>query len=200
ESMKRVNESSRQMNEIVSIINDISDRINLLALNAAIEAARAGDAGRGFAVVADEIGKLADQTATSIKDITGLIGTNEKEIADGSAGVARAVDVIGTIIGDINRITKSVDAVSGNAGQQLDSYRRVRDYVGLVQNRSHEIMSAMSEQKAALDAVSQSLTSINRISQDNAGRIITMSESSKSLVVKINKLTEDINEYNREFA
>lgn len=200
ESMKRVNDSSRQMNEIVSIINDISDRINLLALNAAIEAARAGDAGRGFAVVADEIGKLADQTATSIKDITGLISTNEKEIADGSAGVARAVDVIGTIIGDINRITNSVDAVSGNAGQQLDSYRRVRDYVGLVQNRSHEIMSAMSEQKAALDAVSNSLTSINRISQDNAARIITMSESSKSLLTKIDKLAEDINAYNREFA
>ena len=100
ESMNRVNESSRQMNEIVSIINDISDRINLLALNAAIEAARAGDAGRGFAVVADEIGKLADQTATSIKDITGLIRTNEAEIADGSAGVARAVNVIGTIIGE----------------------------------------------------------------------------------------------------
>ena len=200
ESMKRVNESSRQMNEIVSIINDISDRINLLALNAAIEAARAGDAGRGFAVVADEIGKLADQTATSIKDITGLIGTNEREIADGSAGVARAVDVIGTIIGDINRITQSVDAVSGNAGQQLDSYRRVRDYVGMVQNRSHEIMSAMSEQKAALDVVSQSLSSINRISQDNAERIITMSRSSKSLLSKIDKLNEDISAYNREFA
>jgi methyl-accepting chemotaxis protein len=200
ESMKRVNESSRQMNEIVSIINDISDRINLLALNAAIEAARAGDAGRGFAVVADEIGKLADQTATSIKDITGLIGTNEREIADGSAGVARAVNVIGTIIGDINRITQSVEAVSGNAGQQLDSYRRVRDYVGMVQNRSHEIMSAMSEQKAALDAVSQSLSSINRISQDNAERIITMSRSSKSLLSKIDKLNEDISAYNREFA
>jgi methyl-accepting chemotaxis protein len=200
ESMNRVNESSRQMNDIVSIINDISDRINLLALNAAIEAARAGDAGRGFAVVADEIGKLADQTATSIKDITGLISTNEREIADGSAGVARAVSVIGTIIGDINRITQSVGAVSGNAGQQLDSYRRVRDYVGMVQNRSHEIMSAMSEQKSALDAVSQSLSSINRISQDNAERIITMSSSSKSLLAKIDKLNDDINAYNREFA
>ena len=61
-------------------------------------------------------------------------------------------------------------------------------------------MSAMSEQKAALDAVSQSLTSINRISQDNAVRIVTMSESSKSLLSKIDKLTEDINAYNREFA
>jgi methyl-accepting chemotaxis protein len=200
ESMNRVNDSSRQMNDIVSIINDISDRINLLALNAAIEAARAGDAGRGFAVVADEIGKLADQTATSIKDITGLIRTNESEIADGSAGVARAVNIIGTIIGDINRITQSVDAVSGNAGQQLESYRRVRDYVGMVQNRSHEIMSAMSEQKAALDVVSQSLSSINRISQDNAVRIITMSESSKNLLAKIDKLNEDISAYNREFS
>jgi len=200
ESMRRVNESSRQMNEIVSIINDISDRINLLALNAAIEAARAGDAGRGFAVVADEIGKLADQTASSIKDITALIKTNEAEIAGGSSGVGKAVEIIGGIIGSIRSVTESVDAVSGNADKQLVSYRKVRDYVGTVQDRSHQIMNAMQEQKGALAEVSSSLASINRLSQENAGGILAVSEASKKLLSMIDTLDEEIKSYEGKMA
>jgi methyl-accepting chemotaxis protein len=200
ESMRRVNESSRQMNEIVSIINDISDRINLLALNAAIEAARAGDAGRGFAVVADEIGKLADQTASSIKDITALIRANESEIAGGSSGVGKAVEIIGGIIGSIRSVTESVDAVSGNADKQLVSYRRVRDYVGTVQDRSRQIMNAMQEQKNALGDVSSSLASINRLSQENAEGILAVSEASKKLLSMIDTLDVEIKSYEGKMA
>ena len=72
-SIETIRSSSMEMTNIISIINDISDKINLLSLNASIEAARAGDWGRGFAVVADEIAKLADQTASSVKDIDLLI-------------------------------------------------------------------------------------------------------------------------------
>ena len=78
-SITNITESSQQVTDIISIIDDISDKINLLSLNAAIEAARAGEAGRGFAVVADEISKLADQTAASINDIDSLIRKNNNE-------------------------------------------------------------------------------------------------------------------------
>jgi methyl-accepting chemotaxis protein len=86
-SMINVSQSSNDMKNILNMISDISDHINLLSLNAAIEAARAGEAGRGFAVVADEVSKLADQTASSIKEIEKLINLNTTEIQSGFEAV-----------------------------------------------------------------------------------------------------------------
>ena len=102
------------MQNIVGIINDISDKINLLSLNAAIEAARAGDAGRGFAVVADEISKLADQTAHSIKEISDLIQENETEISRGTENVRASVEMISQIISGVNVISEFINSPSAH--------------------------------------------------------------------------------------
>ena len=83
--MKLIEESSKQMSEIVSVIRDIADNTSLLALNASIEAARAGDAGRGFAVVADSVSKLAERSATSSKEIEQLIIESNQRVHEGSS-------------------------------------------------------------------------------------------------------------------
>jgi methyl-accepting chemotaxis protein len=106
DGMKKIGASSGEMTGIVEIINSISDQINLLSLNAAIEAARAGDAGRGFAVVADAISKLADQTATSIKDIDGLIRANTEEIERGISNARTTIETISGIIEGVESINR----------------------------------------------------------------------------------------------
>jgi methyl-accepting chemotaxis protein len=163
--MGRISDSSHQMTTIISIINDISDRINLLSLNAAIEAARAGDAGRGFAVVADEISKLADSTASSVKDIGSLIKVNEVEIERGLASVSNVVDSISRITGGVSSMTGMVSRISDFMKKQVDTNRMVGEEANTVRLKSEEIELATKEQKNAMSEVVLSVSRINDLTQ-----------------------------------
>jgi len=177
ESMKKIAASSGEITGIVSIINDISDQINLLSLNASIEAARAGEAGRGFAVVADAVSKLADQTASSIREIDALIRTNKEEI---EKGIANATGTIATMSG----IIEGVEAVNRMHGEISRIMQRQREINGLVngealrvKTRSDEIKAATDEQKKAVNEIVQSITHVNEITQSNAMSAEKMLES-----------------------
>ena len=92
--MHELTQSSRQMNEIISVIENIAFQTNLLALNAAVEAARAGEQGRGFAVVAGEVRGLAQRSATAAREIRELIARSNGQIEQGSAIMHRAVETV----------------------------------------------------------------------------------------------------------
>ncbi len=165
ESMLTINASSQQMTNIVSIIQDISDKINLLSLNASIEAARAGDAGRGFAVVADEISKLADNTASSVKEIDVLIKTTDGEIRKGLSGVTDVVDRIGRIGAGINSMNGMVEKIAGIMQKQIDTNSMVDKEANNVKVKSQEIENSTMEQKTAINEVVHSVTRINELTQ-----------------------------------
>ncbi len=198
ESMQTIQGSSTEITGIIEIINDISDRINLLALNATIEAARAGEYGRSFAVVADEIGKLADATAASIKNINGLIRRNEKEIGSGMQNTAVAVSRINAIIKDIGGIVAAFSELSTRAQDQAQANQVVEESAQLVKGRAEHITQAMNEQSSSIAGVSRSIESINELTQTNAQRIQTITESSRSLVDMVNALSREIEEFNRK--
>jgi methyl-accepting chemotaxis protein len=191
-TMSAITDSSRDMMNIVKIINDISDQINLLSLNAAIEAARAGDAGRGFAVVADEISKLADQTAQSLKDIDRLIRQNSDEIEKGKVSIEATTSTIKSVTEGIALIADRVRSISTAMARQTKIYEEVQTQAKSVKNRSDEISTSMEEQKIAVREVMQSISSINDVSQENAAGAEQMASSTENVSTLAERLWKDL--------
>ena len=142
-AIDKIEISSRQIGEIVGMIEEIAFQTNLLALNAAVEAARAGDAGRGFAVVANEVRALAQRAAQSSKDIKRLIASSEVQVREG-------VELV---------------KLGGNALREIvASVVKVADFVS-------EIASANREQTSGIDQVSMAVTEMDQLTQQNASLV-----------------------------
>ncbi len=191
-SMDKLISSSKDMQNILSIINDISEQINLLSLNAAIEAARAGDAGRGFAVVADEVSKLADQTAQSLKDIDNLIKINSKEITAGQGNIKQAQDLITEYLNGISSINDMNKKISSFMETYTDTNKEVLKDADRAKNISDQIRHATEETKVAISEISKSIVDINELSQSNASISEEISASTENLSSMANGLLEEI--------
>ncbi len=190
DTMQNIKKSSVEMGGVVSIINDISDQINLLSLNAAIESARAGEAGRGFAVVADEISKLADRTASSIRDIVNLIKVNEKETENGISGIKDTVAMLGDIIKGVANISEKFSQVSVKMKQQLDVNKTVNEKMNGVREKSDLIAQATSEQKTAAGEVVHSIGIISDIAQTTATGAEELAATSEEIAGMAESLRE----------
>ncbi|MCP4133807.1 MAG: hypothetical protein GY754_22755 [bacterium] len=188
DSMKTINESSTEVRNIISIINDISDQINLLSLNAAIEAARAGDAGRGFAVVADEISKLAEKTSSSVSDIGSLIQTNEGEIHKGLENVDSTVATINLIISGVKDIFEMMNTITEQMDRQLEVNTEINKETETIKENGYEIQYLTKEQKSSTDEIVKSVSSIGEQSQETASRaeeLLTNAKNLSNIAVKL---------------
>ena len=163
-TMESINESSRKITEIISVIDGIAFQTNILALNAAVEAARAGDQGRGFAVVAGEVRNLAQRAATAADEIKTLILDSEEKVASGTKLVARA----GTTMQEI------VEAIS--------------DFTGIIT----QIASASVEQSLGIAQVNQAVRQIDDVTQQNAALVEQAAAAAESLEEQTEYLTADV--------
>jgi methyl-accepting chemotaxis protein len=195
QNVARIRESSQEMTNIVGIINDISDQINLLSLNAAIEAARAGDAGRGFAVVADEISKLADKTASSIKEIKTLISANENETHKGMEVIKDTVEIISTIVNGVNAINSKITNLVEYRDRQTETNLSVTGSVESLKKRSENIASAAFEQKNGISEIIKHISEINEISISNSVGAEELNLDSRELLEQMNGFQKTIDEY-----
>jgi len=190
DSMEKIRDRSREMTNIVAIINDISDRINLLSLNAAIEAARAGDAGRGFAVVADEISKLADQTSSSVKDIDTLIRDSDREVERGISSVQNNVEIITLFMQGLDSIYQTIRDISESMKRQTGANDLLRLEIETVNKNSEDIRVASTEQKNAADEIVRAISVINELTQSNAAGSEEMTARAEEVMRIASKLKE----------
>ena len=161
EDIKRIEEGSQQVAEIVTVINDIADRTNLLALNAAIEAARAGQEGRGFSVVADEVGKLADMSSKNAREIERLIQATRKDTRTGVQSIEKTVTVLQGIIAGIKGMAGSTAEAYRYFQEQRAALAGVRADTETIQHMSREMRNATGEQLKGMDEMLRATDTIN---------------------------------------
>lgn len=166
-TMGSINEASKKIVDIISVIDGIAFQTNILALNAAVEAARAGEQGRGFAVVATEVRNLAQRSASAAKEIKELIGASVERVDTGGRLVAQA----GTTMDEI-----------------VESVRRVTDIMA-------EISSASQEQSAGIEQVNQAITQMDEVTQQNAALVEEAAAAAASLQNQAEQLAETVGSF-----
>ena len=152
-TMSAINDSSKKIVDIISVIDGIAFQTNILALNAAVEAARAGEQGRGFAVVASEVRSLAQRSATAAKEIKVLIGDSVEKVGNGTKLVEQAGRTMEEVVGSVKRVTEIISAIS----------------------------AASEEQSSGIEQVNQAITQMDEVTQQNAALVEQASASAHAL-------------------
>ncbi|MEM5454516.1 methyl-accepting chemotaxis protein [Paraburkholderia phytofirmans] len=166
-TMGEINDSSRQIADIIGVIEGIAFQTNILALNAAVEAARAGEQGRGFAVVAGEVRSLAQRSGTAAKEIKQLISASVERVHNGSTLVQQA----GTTMGEI-----------------LQAVQRVTDIMG-------EIAAASEEQSSGISQVGRAVTQMDEVTQQNAALVEQAAAAAASLQDQAGRLRDTVSAF-----
>ena len=164
DTMRGINEASRKISDIISVIDGIAFQTNILALNAAVEAARAGEQGRGFAVVASEVRSLAGRSADAAKEIKTLINTSVERVEQGSQLVDQAGATMAEVVGSIRRVT---------------------DIMG-------EISAASTEQASGVASVGEAVMQMDQATQQNAALVEQMAAAAASLNAQAQELVQTV--------
>lgn len=204
--IKRLGESSQEIGDIVSLINDIADQTNILALNAAIQASMAGDAGRGFAVVADEVQRLAERSAAATKQIEALVKTIQNDTNEAVISMeqttaevvrgARLAQDAGVALEEIEGVSTSladlIQNISNAARQQASS-------AGHISNTMNVIQEITSQTSSGTGATAESIGNLADMALDLresvAGFTLPEEASNDEMPTEVESYTEDSSDF-----
>ncbi len=154
-TMSQIEQSSKKIAEILSVIDGIAFQTNILALNAAVEAARAGEQGRGFAVVASEVRTLAQRSAGAAKEIKTLIDDSVSKVADGSVLVRKAGSTMDEIVASVRRVTDIMAEISAASQEQSAGIEQVNQTVVQMDETTQQNAALVEEATAAARAMEE---------------------------------------------
>ncbi len=163
EAMGQIEKSSRQISNIIGVIDEIAFQTNLLALNAGVEAARAGEAGRGFAVVAQEVRSLAQRSAEAAKEIKQLIGNSTVQVDAGVRLVADTGNALERIMAQVNDINAVVVDIAASASEQSTGLREVNVAVNQMDQVTQQNAAMVEETTAASHNLSREAGELVRL-------------------------------------
>ncbi|RZL39017.1 MAG: methyl-accepting chemotaxis protein [Rubrivivax sp.] len=153
DTMNDIASSSKRIADIIGVIDDIAFQTNILALNAAVEAARAGEQGRSFAVVAGEVRSLAGRSSAAAKEIRTLIGASVERVQSGSRLVQDAGSTMGEIVGAVQRVTDIMGEISASASAQSQGIDDVTQAVTEVDDMTQQNAALVEESAAAAESL-----------------------------------------------
>ncbi|WP_374472393.1 globin-coupled sensor protein [Phenylobacterium sp.] len=162
-AMSQIEESSRQITQIIGVIDEIAFQTNLLALNAGVEAARAGDAGKGFAVVASEVRALAQRSADAAKEIKALISASTDQVAEGVTLVGQTGQALTTIVAQVGEINGLVEEMAHSSQEQSTALHEVNQAVAQMDQLTQKNAAMVQETSAATQALKSQTHELGRL-------------------------------------
>ena len=173
QTMAEISAASRQIGEIVAVIDSIAFQTNILALNAAVEAARAGEQGRGFAVVASEVRTLAQRSAEAAKEIKALIERSTGKVDAGTALVERAGNTIDKLVSDVRSVTELMSEIAEASAEQARGVQQVNRTVTEMDKVVQQNASAVQESATAAEGMrrqaEEMVQAVTRFRLDDGG-------------------------------
>nr|WP_315475958.1 methyl-accepting chemotaxis protein [uncultured Undibacterium sp.] len=159
-TMASINDSSKKIVDIISVIDGIAFQTNILALNAAVEAARAGEQGRGFAVVASEVRNLAQRSAVAAKEIKALIDESVSKVATGSRLVDEAGSTMDEVVASVRRVTSIMSEITVATAEQSEGISQVNQAIVQMDSVTQQNAALVEEAAAAAESLQEQASNL----------------------------------------